>query len=107
MVHSLPRASDITICLLGFERHKAHLDLSDDSGYWLLVGAEDSGPFVSAFKSASGALQDFIIEERMNKRTQLLRFRAQIVKIEEGPTQTRVLIRPTGMFDPGGTTRGD
>lgn len=103
----MPRARDITICLLGFEQQKAHLDLSDDSGYWLLVASEDSTPFVSAFKSSAGALQDFIIEERMNKEVRVLRLKAQITKVEEGPAQTRVLIRPAGMFNRGGIERGD
>lgn len=69
------------------------------------MAAEDSAPFVSAFKSSAGALQDFIIEQRMNKQIQRLPLKAQIVKVEEGPAQIRVLIRPAGMFNPGGTER--
>lgn len=29
----MPRAQDITVCLIGFEKHKAWPDLSDDSGF--------------------------------------------------------------------------
>jgi hypothetical protein len=40
-VTPLPRAHDISICLVGFETHKARPDLSDDSSFWLRVKAED------------------------------------------------------------------
>ena len=48
----MPRAPDISICLVGFEKHKARPDLSDDSGFWLRVKAEDASPLPVAFKSS-------------------------------------------------------
>jgi hypothetical protein len=38
----VPRAQDITVCLIGSEGHKARPDLTDDSGFWLRVEAEDA-----------------------------------------------------------------
>jgi hypothetical protein len=43
----VPRAHDITVCLLGSEQHKARPDLSDDSGFWLCVKAHDASPIIS------------------------------------------------------------
>jgi len=39
------RAHDISICLVSYEKHKAHPDLGDDSGFWLRIKAEDASPF--------------------------------------------------------------
>jgi hypothetical protein len=38
----VPRAADISICLIGSEEHKARPDLGDDSGFWLRLKAEDA-----------------------------------------------------------------
>jgi hypothetical protein len=89
----VPRAHDITICLIGSEKHKARPDLSDDSGFWLRVSAADAQPFVGAFKSAPAAFHEFRIEQRVGKEIRTSTLSAQIIKIEEGP-ETRVLIRP-------------
>ena len=90
----MPRARDITICLVGFENHKAHPDLSDDSGFWLRVKAEDGFPFVTAFKDSPDVFHDFIIEQRVGKEIRTSTLSARIVKIEEGAVETRVLLRP-------------
>ena len=90
----MPRAHDINICLLGSEAHKARLDLNDDSGFWLRVKAEDALPFLTAFKSSPDVFHDFMIEQRVGKEIRTSTLSAQIVKIEEGPAETRVLIRP-------------
>lgn len=90
----MPRARDIGICLVGFEQHKAIPDLSDDSGYWLLVRTADAVPFVSAFRDAPSVFHQFQIEQRVGKETRVSTMNAQIVRIEEGPSETRVLILP-------------
>ena len=90
----MQRAHDIAICLLGFEAHKARPDLSDDSGFWLRVEAKDAAPFVTAFKASPSAFHEFLIEQRVGKETRISRLNAQIVKIEEGPVETRLLILP-------------
>lgn len=90
----MPRAQDITICLAGFEKHKARPDLTDDSGFWLRVKTEDAAPFVTAFKTAPAVFHEFQIEQRVGKEIRMSHLSAQIVKIEEGPTETRVLIFP-------------
>jgi hypothetical protein len=38
----MPRAHEITVCLVGFEAHKARPDLTDDSGFWLRAKAKDA-----------------------------------------------------------------
>jgi hypothetical protein len=90
----VPRAHDISICLIGLEKHKARPDLSDDSGFWLRVKAADALPFVTAFKTSPAAFHAFQIEQRVGNETRISRLNAQIVKIEEGAAETRVLIRP-------------
>jgi hypothetical protein len=90
----VPRAHDISICLVGFEAHKARPDLGDDSGFWLRVKAADALPFVSAFKTSPAVFHEFRIEQRVGKEIRTSTLSAQIVKIEEGPDETRVLIRP-------------
>jgi hypothetical protein len=90
----LPRAQDISISLVGFETHKAHPDLSDDSGFWLCVKVEDASPFMDAFRALPEALHEFRIEQRVGKEIRSSKLSAQILKIEEGPVDTRVLLRP-------------
>lgn len=90
----MPRARDITVCLVGFGMQKARADLTDDSGFWLLVRAEDALPFVTAFRDAPSVFHEFQIEQRVGKETRVSMVNAQIVRIEETPTQTRVLILP-------------
>jgi hypothetical protein len=88
------RAHDITVSLVGFEKHKARPDLTDDSGFWLRVKAEDASPFLAAVKSSPDVFHDFMIEQRVGKETRISRLNAQIVRIEEGPAETRLLILP-------------
>jgi hypothetical protein len=90
----VPRAHDITLSLLGSEKHKARPDLSDDSGFWLCVKAEDTSPFLAAFKSSPNVFHEFLIEQRFGKEIRTSTLSAQIVKIEEGSAELRVLIRP-------------
>lgn len=90
----MPRSLDISICLVGFETHKARPDLGDDSGFWLRVKAEDASPFLTAFKASPSAFHDFMIEQRVGKRIGTSTLSAQIVRIEEGLAETRVLIQP-------------
>ena len=94
----MPRAHDITVCLIGFEKYRAQPDLSDDSGLWLRVGAGDAAPFVAAFKTSPGIFHEFQIEQRVGRETRTSTLKAQIVKIEEGPLESRVLIRPEVPF---------
>jgi hypothetical protein len=90
----LPRPQDITVCLVGFEQHKAKPDLSDPSGFWLCVKAGDASPFVGAFNASPAVFHEFRIEQRVGKEIRTSILSAQIVKIEEGPADTRVLLRP-------------
>jgi hypothetical protein len=90
----VPRALDISICLVGFETHKAHPDPTDDSGFWIRVKTEDAAPFLDAFKDSPDAFHEFVIEQRLGKRIRTSTLKAQIPEIEEGPTQARVLLRP-------------
>jgi hypothetical protein len=90
----LRSAHDISICLVGFETHKAHPDLSDDSGFWLRVKAKDVAPFLEASRAAPHVFHEFQIEQRVGKEIRTSTLSAQIVKVEEGPTETRLLIRP-------------
>lgn len=88
------RFHGISICLVGFENHKARPDLGDDSGSWLRVKAEDAAPFLAAYKSSPDVFHEFLIEQRVGKEIRTSTLSAQIVKVEEGPAETRVLIRP-------------
>jgi hypothetical protein len=90
----LPRANDITVCLIGSEKHKARPDLHDPSGFWLCVKVEDASPFVAAFKASPAIFHEFLIEHRVGRETRSSTLSAQITKIEEGPAEARVLIRP-------------
>jgi hypothetical protein len=81
--------------LVGAENHKAHPDFSNDSGFWLCVRAEDASPFVAAFRHSPAAFHEFLIEQRVGKQIRTSTLSAQIVKIEEGSAESRVLIRPT------------
>ena len=94
----MPRAHDISICLIGSEQHKARPDLGDDSGFWLRVGTADALPFVSAFKASPDVYHEFRIEQRVGKEIRTSTLSAQIVKIEKGP-ETRVLIRPHASYE--------
>jgi hypothetical protein len=94
----VPRAQDISICLIGSEQHKAKPDLGDDSGFWLRVSAADALPFVAAFKTSPAAFHEFCIQQRVGKQIRTSTLSAQIVKIEEGP-ETRVLIRPHASYE--------
>jgi hypothetical protein len=49
---------------------------------------------VAAFKASPAALREFLIERRVGKETRSSTLSAQIVKIEEGLTESRVLILP-------------
>ena len=97
----MARAHDVTVCLIGSEQHKAKPDPSDDSGFWLLafgfwlrVKADDASPLASAFKASPAAFREFRIEQRVGKQIRTSTLSAQIVKIEEGPAETQVQIRP-------------
>ena len=89
-----PRAKDISICLIGSEQHKARPDLTNDSGFWIRVKVEDVAPFLTAFNAAPAAFHDFQIEQRVGKQIRSSTLSAKIAKIEEGPTESRVLILP-------------
>jgi hypothetical protein len=90
----LPRAQDISISLVGFETYKARPDLRDPSGFWLCVKVEDASPFVDAFRSSPAIFHEFLIEQRVGKKVRSSTLSAQIIKVEEGPVETRMLIRP-------------
>ena len=88
------RFNGIGVCLIGLEQHNARPDLTDDSGFWLRVKADDGSPFIAAFKDSPAVFHEFRIEQRVGKEIRTSTLSAQIVKIEEGPTDTRILIRP-------------
>jgi len=90
----LSRTHDITVCLVGFEKYKAGPDLRDPSGFWLRAKAADVFPFVAAFNASPAAFHQFLIEQRVGRETRSSPLSAQIIKVEEGPTEARVLIRP-------------
>ncbi len=90
----MSRRHDVVVCLAGFENNNARPDLTDDSGFWLCVKAAEAAPFVAAFKDSQAVLHEFRIEQRAGKETRISTLNARIVKIEEGPAETRVLIRP-------------
>ena len=90
----MPRTHDITVCLVGFDKHKATLDLTDDTGFWLRVNAADAGPFEAAFEKSPEVFHEFQIDQRVGKETRRSTLVAQIVKVEHGPAETRVLVRP-------------
>jgi hypothetical protein len=46
------------------------------------------------FQPVTGAFHEFQIEQRVGKEIRSSTLSAQIVKIEEGPAETRVLIQP-------------
>ena len=75
----MPRAQDITVCLIGFEQHKARPDISDPSGFWLYVKVEDVSPFAAAFSDAPDGYHVFVIEQRVGKQTRSSTLIAQIV----------------------------
>ncbi len=88
----MSRAHDISISLVSLESHKARPDLGDDSGFWLRVKAADALPFIEAFKTSPAVFHEFRIEQEVGKEIRSSTLIAQIVKIEEGPAETRVLI---------------
>jgi hypothetical protein len=90
----LSRAASITFALVGFEQHMARPDLHDPSGFWLRINGADASPFVAAFKASPEPFHDFRIEQRVGKEIRVSTLSAQIVKIEEGQAEMRVLIRP-------------
>jgi hypothetical protein len=90
----LPRVHDISVSLVGFENQKAHPDPGRDSGLWLRVKAKDAAPFVDAFRDSPAVFHEFVIEQRVGKEIRASTLSAQIIEIEEGPSETRVLIRP-------------
>ena len=49
---------------------------------------------MEAFRTSPATFHEFLIEQRVGKKTRSSRLGAQIIKIEEGPVETRVLIRP-------------
>jgi hypothetical protein len=73
----VPRAYDISICLIGSDQHKARPDLSDDSGFWLRVSAADALPFVAVFKTLPAAFHEFRIEQRVGKQIRCSTLSAQ------------------------------
>jgi hypothetical protein len=48
MAGALAHTNHINVSLLGFENDKARPDLTDDSGFWLSVKAEDMSLFLTA-----------------------------------------------------------
>jgi len=75
----MPRAHEISVYLVGSEKHKARPDLSDDSGFWLRVKAADTAPFVKAFKASPSAFHEFRIEQRVGSEIRSSTLSAQIV----------------------------
>ena len=63
----MPRAHDITVSLIGFEKHKARPDLGPDSGFWLRVKAQDAFS-IAPFKTSPAVFHEFVIEQRVGKR---------------------------------------
>jgi hypothetical protein len=51
-------------------------------------------PFITAFQASPEVFHEFVIEQRVGKEIRTSTLNAQIVKIEEGPAETRMLILP-------------
>jgi hypothetical protein len=68
----LSRPHHITVCLVGFEKHKASPDPRDPSGFWLRAKVEDASPFVAAFNASPTVFHEFRIEQRVGKETRVL-----------------------------------
>jgi len=49
---------------------------------------------MTAFRDSPAIFHEFRIEQRLGKQISTSTLSAQIVKIEEGPSESRVLIRP-------------
>lgn len=49
---------------------------------------------MAALNASPVAFREFLIEQRVGREMRSSTLTAQIVKIEEGPGETRVLIRP-------------
>ena len=86
------------VSLVGFEKQKARPDLSNPSGFWLRVNTADASPFIAAFNNSPAVFHEFVIEQRSGKETRTSALMAQIVKIEETPNETRILIRPHSSY---------
>lgn len=97
-------APQITVCLVGFEQQKATPDLRDDSGFSLRIQNADASPFLEAFKTSPDAFHNFRIEQRIGKKVRSSTLRAQIVKIEEGTAEARILLRPHPSYGPAAMT---
>ena len=72
----------------------ARRHIGRDSGFWLLVKNEDAFPFLAAFKDSPAVFHEFLVEQRVGREIRSSTQSAQIIKIEEGPAESRVLIRP-------------
>lgn len=84
----------VTVSLIGFEKHKARPDLGSESGFWLRVNAADALPFVAAFKASPEMFHEFLIEERVGKQTRASKLTARIIEIQEGSEEARIQILP-------------
>jgi hypothetical protein len=68
--------------------------MRDPSSFWLCVNTADALPFMDAFRSSPAIFHEFQIEQRVGKKVRSSTLSAQIIQIEEGPAETRVLIQP-------------
>jgi hypothetical protein len=59
---------------------------------------------MDAFRSSPETFHEFLIAQRLGKKTRTSTLSAQIIKIEEGPAETRVLLQPHPSYRaaPGG-----
>ena len=93
----MPRAHEISVYLVGSEKHKARPDLSDDSGFWLRVKAADTAPFVKAFKASPSAFHEFRIEQRVGKETRISRLDAHsLISVGAALTLKILCVQPHG-----------
>ena len=51
-------------------------------------------PPAFGFNASPAAFHQFLIEQRVRRETRSSSLSAQIIKVEEGPTEAQVLIRP-------------
>ena len=79
----MPRAHDISICLISSPQHKARPDLTDDSGFWLRAKAEAFISVLDACRALPSGFQGFLLNGPPGAKC--VRFSRPIVSIEEGP----------------------
>ena len=80
---AVPRSRDISVFLVGFEKHKVCPNLTDDSGFWLRAEAKDAASFLEGFRNSPAVFREFRIEQRVREEITNSTLRVQIVKMKK------------------------